>query len=155
GYDTMARTLAKYLPRHLPGAPRVVISNMPGAGGIVAMNYFYRSAAKDGTAIAAMQNNTPFEPLLGTKEAMYDPTKFNWIVSPSTEVGLIAVWKTAPVNTIADLQQREITMGSSGANSTPSFYARLINATLHTKMKLVVGYPGQNEAYLAMERGEI
>lgn len=46
-------------------------------------------------------------------------------------------------------------MGSSGANSTPSFYARLINDTLGTKMKLVVGYPGQNEAYLAMERGEI
>jgi tripartite-type tricarboxylate transporter receptor subunit TctC len=155
GYDVMARTIAKYLGRHIPGNPRLVVSNMPGAGGIVAMNYFYRSAPKDGTYLAAMQNNTPFEPLLGTKEAMYDPSKFNWLGSPSVEVGLLAVWKTAPVNSIADLQKREITMGSSGANSTPSFYARLINETLGTKMKLVVGYPGQNEAYLAMERGEI
>ena len=155
GYDIMGRTIAKYLGSHLPGNPRVVVSNMPGAGGIVAMNYFYRSAPKDGTFIAAMQNNTPFEPLLGTKEAQYDPTKFNWLGSPSVEVGLIAVWRTVPVNTLADLQRREITMGSSGANSTPSFYARLINETLGTKMKLVVGYPGQNEAYLAMERKEI
>jgi tripartite-type tricarboxylate transporter receptor subunit TctC len=155
GYDTMARTIAKYLGRHIPGNPRVIVSNMPGAGGIVAMNYFYRNAPKDGTFIAAMQNNTPFEPLLGTVEARYDATKFNWLASPSTEVGLVAVWKTAPVNSIADLQKHEIVMGSSGANSTPSFYARLINETLHTKMKLVVGYPGQNEAYLAMERGEI
>ena len=119
------------------------------------MNYFYRNAPKDGTFLAAMQNNTPFEPLLGTPEARYDPTRFNWLGSPSTEVGLLTVWKTAPVNSISDLQKREITMGSSGANSTPSFYARLINETLGTKMKLVVGYPGQNEAYLAMERGEV
>lgn len=155
GYDVMARTIAKYLGNHLPGRPRVLVSNMPGAGGIVAMNYFYRSAPKDGTYLAAMQNNTPFEPLLGTKEAQYDPTKFNWLGSPSVEVGLIAVWRTAPVNSIADLKRREITVGSSGANSTPSFYARLINETLGTKMKIVVGYPGQNEAYLAMERGEV
>jgi tripartite-type tricarboxylate transporter receptor subunit TctC len=155
GYDTMARAIARYLGKHIPGNPRIVVSNMPGAGGIVAMNYFYRGAPKDGTLIGAMQNNTPFEPLLGTKEALYDPAKFNWLASPSVEVGLIAVWKTAPVDSIADLQKREITMGSSGANSTPSFYARLINETLGTKMKLVVGYPGQNEAYFAMERGEI
>lgn len=155
GYDIMGRTIAKYLGKHIPGNPRVVVSNMPGAGGIVAMNYFYRNAPKDGTFIAAMQNNTPFEPLLGTKEAQYDATKFNWLGSPSVEVGLIAVWRTVPVNSLADLRRKEISVGSSGANSTPSFYARLINETLGTKMKIVVGYPGQNEVYFAMERKEV
>jgi tripartite-type tricarboxylate transporter receptor subunit TctC len=155
GYDIMARTLARYLSRHIPGTPRIVVTNMPGAGGISATNYLYRGAPKDGTFIGSVQNNLPFEPLLGTREAIYDPTKFNWLGSPSIEVGLVVVWKTAPVNTIEDLKQREITVGSSGANSTPSFYARLLNETLKTKMKIVVGYPGQNEAYLAMERGEV
>src|SRR5258705_11701869 len=60
-----------------------------------------------------------------------------------------------PVNSLADLKGREITVGSSGANSTPSFYARLINETLGNKMRIVVGYPGQNEVYFAMERGEV
>jgi len=155
GYDIMSRTIAKYLGNHLPGNPRVLVQNMPGAGGIVAMNYFYTNAPKDGTYLGAVQNNTPFEPLLGTREAKYDPTKFNWLGSPSTEVGLIAVWRNVPVNTLADLKRREITVGSSGANSTPSFYARLINETLGTKMRIVVGYPGQNEVYFAMERGEV
>ena len=155
GYDIMSRTIAKYLGSHLPGNPRVLVQNMPGAGGIVAMNYFYANAPKDGTILGAVQNNTPFEPLLGTREAKYDPTKFNWLGSPSTEVGLIAVWRNVPVNTLADLKRREITVGSSGANSTPSFYARLINETLGTKMRIVVGYPGQNEVYFAMERGEV
>jgi tripartite-type tricarboxylate transporter receptor subunit TctC len=155
GYDVMGREIAKYLGNHIPGNPRVVVSNMPGAGGIVAMNYFYRNAPKDGTFIGGVQNNTPFEPLLGTKEAQYEATKFNWLGSPSAEVGLIAVWRNVPVNSIADLKKREITVGSSGANSTPSFYARLINETLGTKMRIVVGYPGQTEVYFAMERGEV
>jgi tripartite-type tricarboxylate transporter receptor subunit TctC len=155
GYDIMARTMARFLPKHIPGTPRIVVTNMPGAGGINATNYLYRGAPKDGTYIGSVQNNLPFEPLLGTREAIYDPTKFNWLGSPSTEVGLVVVWKTAPVSTIEELKQREISVGSSGANSTPSFYARLINETLKTKMKIVVGYPGQNEAYLAMERGEV
>jgi tripartite-type tricarboxylate transporter receptor subunit TctC len=155
GYDIMGRTLARHLGKHLPGNPRVIVTNMPGAGGIVAMNYLYRAAPKDGTFIGGVQNNLPFEPLLGTKEAMYDATKFNWLGSPSIEVGLIAVWKNVPVNSVNDLKSREISVGSSGANSTPSFYARLLNETLKTKMKIVVGYPGQNEVYLAMERGEV
>ena len=53
------------------------------------------------------------------------------------------------------MRTRETTMGASGANSTPGFYARLLNATLGTKMKVILGYPGQNDALLAMERGEL
>jgi tripartite-type tricarboxylate transporter receptor subunit TctC len=60
-----------------------------------------------------------------------------------------------PVNTVKELQTHETTMGSSGANSTPSFYTRMLNATLGTKMRLIYGYPGQNDAFLAMERGEL
>jgi len=48
-----------------------------------------------------------------------------------------------------------MTAGASGANSTPSFYARLLNELLGLKLKIILGYPGQNEAFLAMERGEL
>jgi tripartite-type tricarboxylate transporter receptor subunit TctC len=155
GYDIMARTVAKYLPSHLPGSPRIIVQNMPGAGGIVAMNYLYTTAPKDGTMIAAVDNNTPVEPLLGTPEAKYEATRFNWLGSPTIETGLVIVWHTAPVNSVDDLRKHEISVGSSGANSTPSFYARLINATLGTRMRIVVGYTGQTDVYLAMERGEV
>ena len=155
GYDAMSRVISRHLPRHIPGQPTVIVMNMPGAGGIAATNHLYSRAAKDGTVIGGVQNNTPFEPLLGTAQATYDPTKFNWLGSPSVETGIVAVRHTVPVNSIDDLKRREVLMGSSGANSTPSFYARLINATLGTKMKLIVGYPGQTEALNATERGEL
>ena len=68
---------------------------------------------------------------------------------------MVLLWHTVPVKTIDDLRQRETTMGSSGANSTPAFYTRLLNAVLGTRMRLIHGYPGQNDAFLAMERGEL
>jgi tripartite-type tricarboxylate transporter receptor subunit TctC len=128
---------------------------MPGAGGILAMNYLYNVAARDGTVLGLVQNNTPFEPLFGTKEARYDPSKFNWLGTPSFEVAMALVGHSVPVNSVDDLRRIQTGMGVTGANSTPAFFARLLNATLGTKIKLINGYPGQNDAFKTMESGEL
>jgi tripartite-type tricarboxylate transporter receptor subunit TctC len=155
GYDTLARALARHIGRHLPGHPVFVVRNMPGAGGMTASNFLYANADKDGSVIGLVQNNTPFEPLFGTREARYEPVKFNWLGSPSVETAMVLLWHAVPVNSIEELRQREVAVGVSGANSTPAFYTRLLNATLGTRMKAVNGYPGQNDVLLAMERREL
>jgi tripartite-type tricarboxylate transporter receptor subunit TctC len=155
GYDLLARTVAKHMSKHVPGNPIVVVKNMAGAGGIVATNFLYKVAEKDGATIGLVQNNTPFEPLLGTKEAIYDPTKFNWLGSPSVETGILVVWNAVPVNSFDDLKKQQITVGTAGVKSTPAFFARLLNEVFGTKLRTIDGYPGQTEAFLAMERGEI
>ena len=155
GYDAMARAIARFIGRHMPGNPTFVVQNMPGAGGILAMNYLYNVAEKDGTVVGLVQNNTPFEPLFGTKEARYDASRFNWLGTPSFEVAMALVWHTVPVNSLDDLKRVQTNMGVTGANSTPAFFARLLNATLGTRIKLINGYPGQNDAFKAMESGEL
>ena len=155
GYDLLARTIAPALAKHIPGNPSVIVQNMPGAAGILATNHLFAIAAKDGTIIGSISNTVPFEPLLGTAQARFDPLQFNWLGSPTVETGLLGVWHTAPVHSIEDAKTREVTIGANGPHSTPSFYARLINETLGTRLKLVMGYPGQNEFNLAMEKGEV
>jgi len=155
GYDAMSRILAQHLSKHLPGEPTIVVQNMPGAGGISTTNYLYAIAPKDGSVIGGVQNNTPFEPLIGTVQARYQPTEFNWLGSPTIETGLVIVWHDVPVDTIEDVRTREIVVGSTGANSTPTFYARMLNEVLGTQMRIIVGYPGQAESFNAMERGEV
>jgi tripartite-type tricarboxylate transporter receptor subunit TctC len=155
GYDLLARALSRHLPNHLPGAPQIVVQNMPGAGAIVATNYLYGKAPRDGTVIGALNNNAPFEPLFGTKQASYDPTKFLWLGTPSMETGMLTVWHTTPVASWRDVLAHEITLGASGANSTPAFYGRVLQETLGLKLKLIVGYQSQTAAFLAMERGEL
>jgi tripartite-type tricarboxylate transporter receptor subunit TctC len=155
GYDTLARAVARHLGKHVPGNPTFIVRNMPGAGGLTATNYLYAAAERDGSVIGLIQNNPPFEPLFGTKEARFDPAKFNWLGTPSVETAMVLVWNAVPVYSLDDLRRRETIMGASGANSTPAFFARLINATLGTRIKIIPGYPGQNEALVAMERGEL
>ena len=155
GYDAMARAISRHIGKHIPGNPTVLVRNMPGAGGITAVNWLFNAAEKDGTILGLVQNGTPLEPLFGTKEARYDAPKFNWLGTPSIEVSMVLLWHTVPVNTVEELKTKETNMGASGANSTPAFYTRLLNAVLGTKMKLINGYPGQNDAFLAMERGEL
>lgn len=155
GYDLLARTLAPFFARHVPGNPSVVVQNMPGAAGILATNNLFNIAAKDGTVLGSISNTVPFEPLLGTAEARFDPLQFNWLGSPTIETGLLGVWHTVPVRSIEDARTRELTIASNGPHSTPSFYARLLNATLGTRLRPILGYPGQNEFNLAMEKGEV
>ena len=77
GYDILGRAVSRFLGRHVPGNPTVIVRNMAGAGGIVATNFLYNQAEQDGTNIGLLQDNAPFKPLLGTKEARYDPTELN------------------------------------------------------------------------------
>ena len=155
GYDTLARTVARHIGAYIPGHPTVIVRNMPGAGGLTATSYLFTAADRDGSVIGLIQNNPPFEPLFGTAEARFDPRQFNWLGTPSVETAMVLVYKTVPVFSVDDLRARETAMGASGANSTPAFFARLFNATLGTRMKIIAGYPGQNEALTAMERGEL
>ena len=155
GYDTVSRVVAKYLGRYIPGNPAIVVRNMPGAGGVVATNHLYAVASKDGLTIGQLQATLPFEPLLGNKEAVYDSSKFNWLGSPSFETGLLVIWNKSAPGTIAEARTREVSVGVPGLNSTPSFNTRLLVETLGLKLRMVLGYPGQNEIFLAMERGEV
>lgn len=155
GYDAIGRLVARHIVNHIPGKPSIVIRNMPGAGGIVAINHVYNVAPRDGTTIASIQNNTPFAPLLGNAQAKYDVFQFNWLGSPSTETGLLVAWHTSSAKTLADIRKRDFIVASAGVGATESFYAHLFNATLGTRMKLIVGYPSATAAFLAMQRGEV
>src|SRR5262249_22262984 len=81
GYDVLGRAIGCFLGKHVPGNPRIVVRNMAGAGGIVATNFLYNVAEKDGATIGLVQDSTPFKPLLGASEGRYDANRFNWLGS--------------------------------------------------------------------------
>ena len=155
GYDTMARAIGRHIGRYIPGNPAIVARNMPGASGMAAANHLYNASEKDGTVIGLLQNNNPLAQLFGNKAARFDATKFNWLGTPSIEVAVVVVWHAAPVNSVDDLRAKETSMGASGVQSGQAFVGRLLNETLGTKMRVVPGYKGMNDIFLAMERGEV
>jgi tripartite-type tricarboxylate transporter receptor subunit TctC len=155
GFDTLARAIGRHIGKHIPGNPTIVAKNMPGAGGTMALDHLYNVADKDGSVMALVNNTPPFVPLFSGRPARFDATKFSWLGTPSVESPLVLVWQSVPVNSVEDLRAKEITVGASGADSAQAFYSRLINATLRTKMKIISGYRGQNDIFIAMERREV
>src|SRR5262245_63588113 len=55
GYDIYARLLARHMPKHIPGNPAMVVTNMAGAGSKAAAADLFNVGAEDGNGIAALQ----------------------------------------------------------------------------------------------------
>ncbi|HZS64307.1 MAG TPA: hypothetical protein VFA53_07410 [Xanthobacteraceae bacterium] len=154
GYDAYARLLARFMGKHIPGNPNIIVQNMPGAGGIVAANYLYNVAPKDGSVIGGLQREVPFFQLLDQPGPKFETTKFNWLGSLASEVTLCVSWHTSPVKTFEDLKKMELVVGGSGPNDTEQVPA-ILNNLLGTKFKIVSGYPSSTPITLAVERGEV
>lgn len=157
GYDFYGRFLGQYIARHLPGKPTVVPTSMPGAGGIIAANYLYNVAPRDGSEIAIVGRAVGTQPLISPKDTgpKYVAAKFAWIGTPTQEVGLLFMRLPSKIKTLQDLRTQELVVSGTSAAAPPSFYPTLMNKLFGTKFKVVSGYEGSQPALLAMERGEV
>jgi tripartite-type tricarboxylate transporter receptor subunit TctC len=155
GYDLYARTLGRHLGRHIPGNPTVVVQNMEGAGSVRAANYVYAVAPKDGTVIAAVNQNAPMYQMLGGAGAQYDASKLQYLGSIANSNGLIYTWKASGVATIEDARKREVPLGAVGVSSDSYIYPTVVNALAGTKFKPIPGYAGTGQINIAIERGEV
>src|SRR5262249_40612693 len=155
-YDLYARTIARFMGKHIPGNPTVIVKNMKGGGSLRLANWIYRVAPKDGSVIATIGRGTAFDPILGQTGAQFDGTKFTWIGSANNEVSVCVSWSaTSGITKFEDLLSKEMTVGGTSTSSDTDQFARVLNGVLGTKMKIVSGYPGGNDIVLAMERGEV
>jgi tripartite-type tricarboxylate transporter receptor subunit TctC len=155
-YDVWARFLARHLPRHIPGAPGFVVQNMPGAGHLLATNWLYNVAPRDGTVWGSVSRNIPSVGLQQLSGVRFDPLKFNWLGSPElTNRGCFAMTKNPRVKTGADLFAQELVVGGTGAGSTVTETPKLLRGLLGMKFKVVEGYVKPQDAQFAMENGEL
>jgi tripartite-type tricarboxylate transporter receptor subunit TctC len=155
GYASYANVLIPYLSAHLPGKPRIITQSMPGAGGIRAMNYLYSVAPKDGTRIGLVHAMSTYAPLFGVEAARYDPRKMSFLGSMDNTSGMCVAWAASGIKTWQDMFDKEFLVGSSGAGSQMETLPLMVNKLFGTKIKVISGYRGGNEVFLAMERGEV
>lgn len=155
GYASYAQAFAPYFSAHIPGNPNIVIQNMPGGGGIRAMLYLYSVAPRDGTTLGLVHSSVPFAPLYGIKAANFDPRRMNWIGSIDASTGICVAWHTSGIASWQDLLNKPFTVGSTGAGSQMETMPLMLDNLFGTKIKVIAGYVGGNDIYLAMERGEI
>jgi tripartite-type tricarboxylate transporter receptor subunit TctC len=154
-YDIGARLLARYLSKELPGNPTVVVQNMPQASGVVAANYMYLKAARDGSVIGGISRNLPSQAMMHLPNIEADPRKFIWLGATSFPGRVCVRSGDAPVKTAAEVFQSELLIGGAGAGSSTSIVPTVINRVLGTKFKLIEGYRGAGDILIAIDRGEV
>jgi tripartite-type tricarboxylate transporter receptor subunit TctC len=155
GVDLYARLLGQHIGHHIDGTPSVDVQDMPGAGGIRAANFLAKEAPKDGTALATYPGGPLTEPLIGARNPGYDMSQFQWIGAISKDVSVCISWKAGPFQTIEDAMKQEMVVAGTGAGSETDTYPAVLNAALGTKFRLITGYLGTKETFLAIENGEV
>ena len=156
GYDTYGRLIGRYLSRYIPGSPAVVVTNMTGAGGAVATSHIFNIAARDGTVMAAVLPGTITDPLYnGREKSRFDPARLTYLGSANSEVNMCYVRADAGVSSARDLTTKEVIIGAGQeGGSTRDQPAVQVNLLGH-KLRIVAGYPGSREMFLAMEKNEV
>jgi tripartite-type tricarboxylate transporter receptor subunit TctC len=156
GYDLYARTLARYMGKHIPGNPTLVAQNMPGAGTLKATNYIYGVAPKDGTVFGTFARGIPMEKLLGRSEGhAFDATKFTWLGSITDEPSVCVFWAQSGIATWQDMKTKPWKVGGSGVTNDSDIYANVLRNMFKLPGRLVTGFPGGTEVVLSMQRREI
>jgi tripartite-type tricarboxylate transporter receptor subunit TctC len=153
GYDLYARLIARHFGRHVPGAPAVIVSNVPGGGGLIAVNLVHNVAAKDGTALGVVRQSVAEDQVMQMESVQYDVQKFNWIGRIAANVELTYVWHTTPIKTLDDVKGRETVLASVGGSLDD--FPLLLNEMIGTRFKIARGYHATTEAKMAVERGEV
>jgi tripartite-type tricarboxylate transporter receptor subunit TctC len=155
--DLYFRVLARHLGHHIPGNPIIVPKNMPGAGTLRAANYIYNVAAKDGTELGNFSSSATVEPLMDNDQARFDATKFSWVGSMNQEINFCGIWQRpgAPTSFAEMLTRQETVFASSGGLTSFGYQHPLIfKNVLGAHVRMVSGYPGLPQAYIAMQQGE-
>jgi tripartite-type tricarboxylate transporter receptor subunit TctC len=162
GYDAYARLLGRHLSRHIPGRPKVVVQNMPGAGSLRAVNYLYNVAPRDGTTIAHFARNMPLLGMLGTNaNAQFDARRLVWLGSSSSfanDAYILIVRTDAPVKTIEEARRvggEPLVLGGTAEGAIGNDVPIILRDTIGLNVKRVVGYPDSGAVFAAMERGEV
>ncbi|MGJ3263289.1 MAG: Bug family tripartite tricarboxylate transporter substrate binding protein [Salinarimonas sp.] len=153
GTDRFARVVQQHLGEHIAGEPTVLVQNMPGAGSVLASNYYVDRAPRDGTMLMVGTGQLLMRILLGVEGstariADYEPLMagpVGRVTSASADLG---------IDGPADLMDggEELIVGSAGVMASIDTILGL--RLLDVDFRAISGYEGKAETLLAMQRGE-
>lgn len=158
GFDTIARLLAKHMPKHLPGNPTFVVENMEGAGSLIGANHLYNVAKPDGLTFGVFNELQLINQLTEAEGVQFDARKFSWLGSVQRVSSVCTIRADMPHKSAQDLTRRDlpqVVMGGTGPGATTDDLPKLMNALAGTNFRLVSGYRGTADIRLATESKEV
>ena len=155
--DLWARLFTQYMGKYIPGNPDLIVQNVPGGGSMIAANQLYNIAKPDGLTLAMVSTGLYFDQLTGVKEVQFDWSKFGWIGSPVRNYEVLTMRSDTPYGSIEDIQKaaQPPRCGTTGTGATGHYFPKFLEQALGAKFHIVLGYPGNRDVEVAIERGEV
>ncbi len=157
GYDTFGRVVAKFLPKHLPGNPRVLVRNLTGGGGERIFRPTLVDIEPEGYAAAVVHPRFFKRELVGIDVPDFDMNAVK-IIGTASAVSTVSAqftfrdtgttWDEAVANK-GVLKVGATEPGDSGGLATT--FIELVGGPV----KNVYGYPGSSDIAAAFDRREI
>ena len=155
GADAYARLVQRHLGRHIPGAPAILIQNMPGAGSlrsVMALN----ASPDDGTAMAHFSSALLSEAITAPERVRLDFRNFAWLGNVSEDVRVCYLRRASGIRNWQDMLARnEVVFGATAQGNAGNVDTAMLRNLFGVKLKQVSGYAGSAEKRLAVEKGEI
>lgn len=159
GYDTYTRLIARHITKHIPGNPKAVVQNMPGAGSMLAANYIYQKTKPDGLTIGVWNNQLALLQALDTQTINFDSAQFGWVGAPVRGDPVCLFMGFSGIKTFSDAlnAKKPIKMGATGTGigATSYFIPTLFNKVSGATFQVVAGYKGSAKLNLALQSREV
>ena len=157
GFDTFARTVARYLGKYVPGNPTVIVENMTGAGSLIAANHIYKVAKPDGLTIGAFNGNQILAQLVGGQGIEFDARKMEWVGAPGYNHDLCLLSQKTGIATADQwlASKTVFKLAGSAPGSTTDDVAKVLKEAIGLPMRLISGYKGTADMRVAVESGEV
>ena len=154
--DIEGRLVARFIGKHTPGQPNVVVQNMPGAGGVTGTNYLGEVAKPDGLIVGYFTSQF-FNVLTADPNLRVDLAKFGYIASiEGVAVAYIRKDVAPGIQDPKDIvKAKNFKAGGLSLNSAKDVRFRLQLDILGIPHQYVTGYNSNSDARLALERNEI
>jgi tripartite-type tricarboxylate transporter receptor subunit TctC len=155
GYDAYARLMARHMPKYIPGQPTIVVQNMPGAEGMIAGNFVFNMAERDGSVFGAFNNYMVVRPLLGNTAAKYKPDEFNWLGTTASNTDnsyLLVIRSALPHRTVEDMRNPKLPLFIATVSSD---VPQVLKEALGLSYRIMTGYKSKHDVEIAINRGEV
>ncbi|MDZ4245572.1 MAG: hypothetical protein U1D67_00460 [Dehalococcoidia bacterium] len=154
GTDTIARITSGIMPKYIPGNPKIVVRNQPGAAGGIANNIFYTKTKPDGFTL--LQNSSsPISMQLRDRSIIkYDLTKYRHVGNVMRAESVIMVSKGQKAR-LTDPGAKPLVVGTKEGEETWNAILLWGREFLGWNVRWITGFGGTSEMELAFRRGEI
>ncbi|MEC7488346.1 MAG: hypothetical protein VYA17_02030 [Pseudomonadota bacterium] len=156
GLDRLIRAFAKHWPKHIPGNPKMIIKNMPGAGGAKGLNFLQERARPDGLTLFMGPWSAPGI-IAGDPALRYVPEKLVLIGAGGLDrVSLMRTDVAPGIKKSSDIMKvKSFNVGGRRADRMLDFLGNLSMEMIGANYRFIGGYRGMAKIRPAFMSNEV